>query len=138
MNTLHLTTGEVALYQKLPASLREGWTVQEEKLTFTDTIERMHMRADFAKIHDETTKDLVKKIAGAKSADDAAVILQSMDKKTIDTVDLLEFAFVIGPDGLSTLLRVKLESASTDDDLLDAAGLSELRHELLESLQNFA
>ncbi|MBU2259435.1 hypothetical protein KKC44_02400 [Patescibacteria group bacterium] len=127
MTTLHLTADEKKTFEKLPAQLQEGWTVEEETIDAYETPEVLTMRmkmADFKKYPEVET--LVERMKDAKD-------IREVDLSGIQEGVLKEFAFTIGAKGLAAIIRFLLKETKTDADVQGLAGLSLMRHEILDT-----
>jgi hypothetical protein len=135
---LYLTADEQTLFRDLSGSLKEGWEVQAETQSFQDNDQRRRIRYELLKLEDPIVKDFLQNIATAKTEQEFQAVIEKTDFTKIANKDLMELLFAIGPDGVSVLVKTAIEQAQTDDDLMYAAELSNARHELLASLQNFS
>lgn len=138
MTTLFLTGEEQSLFDALSDALKEGWDTKTETLRFEDNAQRRKIRLEMLKVHHPKTQDLIKRILGAKTEQEIDALLESVNPKEIDDADLAELLFASGPDGIGAMVKGALKTAENDEDVAFAAQLSQARHELLESLQNFS
>jgi hypothetical protein len=137
MPTLHLTTAEAATFQSLPASLREGVEVVPETLSFADTEDRRRVRFDLMKLSDPALLALVQKLQASTTEDEIYEAMQGADLNGAADADVLELLFALGPSGLTFMVATALAQAKDDQGILYVAELSNARHELYLSLQNF-
>jgi hypothetical protein len=138
MNTLYLTATEQSLYDSLSDALRDGWTTKDESLTFRDTDHRRRIRFEMLKLDDPRMQHFMEKASQTETADALDALIKGTDFTEVSDADFSELMFAIGPDGVTTLLHAALKTAKDDDDVAYAAELSNIRHGLLESLQNFS
>ena len=135
MNSLYLTKAEQSLFLALPETVKEGWKVEAENLSFTDSIEHRRMRMRFMRLHDQRWQDLIEKAKTASDEKALATLILKTGIKGIDDGDLSALFFVLGPGPLSTVIADSLSSASSDSELEDVSALTTIRHSLLASLQ---
>lgn len=138
MNTLYLTATEQSLYDSLSDALRDGWTTTDETLTFRDTDHRRRIRFEMLKLDDPRMQHFMEKAAQTETAEALDALIKGTDFTEVSDADFSELMFAIGPDGVTILLHAALKTAKDDDDVAYAAELSNVRHGLLESLQNFS
>jgi hypothetical protein len=132
VNTLFLTAEEQKVFQALPAKLREGWTVEEEKGQFQDAEEKLSMRMALLRLHDPKLLAVQKRAVGLSSGQLAELLAQT-DLKGVADDDLAELTFAVGPSILSKLIEGLLLQAKTDAELEDIVALALIRHSLLQS-----
>lgn len=135
MSTLFLTTKERALLVSLPAALREGWSLEDEALTYQDTAERRAFRFQMMRVHDEQLLRFREKVAQAKMENEFLDLVSTMDLRKVDSRDLTRVVFALGPDGLSMIVTGILESAKNREDMELVAAFAALRHGMLESFK---
>ncbi len=127
MTPLHLTLAEQSLFKKLPASLQEGWEVKEETSQAYETDEQLQMRFQMASFKkDAAVQNLATKLQAGKQ----------IEKLSLDAVPahfLQELYFTIGARGVTTFMAVLLQNLGTDEDVQALAGLSQIRHEILQT-----
>jgi hypothetical protein len=138
MHTLHLTTDEKARFDSLSESLREGWSVAEEALTFADTQHRRRLRFEMLRVDDPRLVHFLEKAQQVNTPEEFDALIKATDFTETSDGDFSELVFAIGPDGVTTLLGAAFDTVKTDEDVAYAAELSQVRHGLLESLQNFS
>ncbi|MDD5470110.1 MAG: hypothetical protein PHO92_04930 [Candidatus Peribacteraceae bacterium] len=132
MNTLILTADERKIFDTLPATLKEGWSVETEKESFQDSEEKLSMRLALLRLHDPKLLDLQKRAVGLSGEQLAALIAQT-DLKGVADDDLAELTFAVGPSILGTLIGGLLQKVKTDAALEDIAALTTIRHSILAS-----
>jgi len=133
---LWLTAEERTFFMTLPAELRDGWELQAETQTFTDTSERRAARLGLVRLHDPALLALRDKAKEASSPEALAALLAEMDLHDVTEDDLAELFFALGPDALTGLIAPLLRAAKTDGDLDDVASLLLIRHSLLASFSS--
>ncbi|OIO55353.1 hypothetical protein AUJ46_01520 [Candidatus Peregrinibacteria bacterium CG1_02_54_53] len=127
MNTLFLTTEEQKVFQALPDKLREGWTMEVERLTAYETVEELAMRQKMASFDEFPQIALLAKQVSEGSA------LEKLSLHDVPQEVLPELCFTIGATGLTVLMAKLLSVMQNDEDLEGLMGLSLLRHEMLLS-----
>lgn len=138
MNTLFLKAHETSAFDALSADLREGWSVETETLSFQDTDHRRRIRFELLRVEDPAMKKFLESAAQAESADAFEALVKDTDFEKLSDADFSELMFAIGPDGIGILLEAALKNVKNDEDIAYAAELSQVRHGILESLQNFS
>jgi hypothetical protein len=133
MTTLLLTATEKPLWDKLPAKLREGWEVVEERGAFRDSPERRTMRLQLVHLRDPKLKIFLEKARAATSVDALATLVLSMDLREVMDADLAELFFALGPALLAKVMSSLLQSARTDSDIEGIAALTVIRNALYSS-----
>lgn len=134
--TLFLTDSEKAIFDGFEASQKEGWEVQDETLTFQDTEEYRKIRLELLRVHDPKLQDFQKKATEAKNSEEVEELIANIELQNLPEDDLMQLFFAMGPDVLTSFIKVYLEQAKTDDDLEAACALTNIRHALLDSLQS--
>ncbi len=124
-NTIFLTADEQSLFQAVPESLREGWTVQSETLDCYESLRQIRMRislADF-KFH-PGVKTILDQISAGESPDKISFEHIGPDVQK-------ELYFTIGARGVAAFIATLLSEISKDEDIEALATLTVIRHELL-------
>ncbi|MAE68620.1 hypothetical protein CL635_02320 [bacterium] len=125
-NELHLTAVEKAVFEALPDSLQEGWTVVDETLDSYESERQIVMRyrlADFSAYPQVAV--MVERIANGESPGDVSL------NDLPDGVQK-ELYFTMGARGVNALIQTLLPEMKSDDELAALAALSAARHKLLE------
>lgn len=135
MRTLHLTMQEQVLFDTLPDALREGWETEAETLSYEDTPQRRMIRLSLLRLHDPKLLAFREQAKQAQSAEEIAVLMESIDLKDVDEGDLAELFFALGPVTLSLLIAALLRTVKTDTDIEGITALTVIRHSVLASLQ---
>lgn len=139
MIPLFLTAAELKLFEKLPDAVRAGAKVEEEKLTFTDTAERMEARMRNLKIEHPALKKLQQESAGKQyKPEDIEKIAETIDLSGLSQPDLIELAFAWGPNMFTTMINAALPAVTSIEGLTEVAQLAGIRHGLLLSLSSAA
>lgn len=133
MNTLHLTTDERAMYEALPEALREGWTVEDETLTYDDSPQKCAIRLSLVRLHDPTLLKLRAQAQENASPEAVAALLQQTNLSDVLEDDLAELFFALGPAILTRLIAAMLPAVSTDADMEGATAITVIRHSVLQS-----
>ena len=131
---LYLTDAEAKAFAALPDTLKEGWKVEAETLSYADTPKNREIRFMITRFHDPkllAVRDQFKKV---KTDEEYMKLLQDFDISKVSEADLGQMMFALGPDAIGALIRGILQSSVTDQDLVMVSHFAELRHELLESL----
>ena len=133
MSKLFLTKEEQSVFDQLSADLKEGWDATLESLQYQDTMERQIMRLSLIRLHDPKLQALRSASQNAQTVDDVVAIVSDFDLKNIDEDDLAELFFAMGPNVMSGLIVLQLQSVKTDADIEGVSALTVIRHSLLES-----
>ena len=134
MHPLYLTKDEQKMFKKLPDTLRDGWKVEEEKISFTDTPEARQMRLEVMRLSSPSIVEFQKKAMAA--ADEVAfkALVEATDFSKMSSDDVSELFFAIGPDDVSAMLDYLLSQVKADTDLENLSAFTAIRHGLLESM----
>lgn len=127
MHTLHLLPSEQSAFGKLPDALKEGWTVEAEKLKSFETAEQLQIRANMADFSKWPAMQAL--LDGLKKGQ--APNMDSLESIPEEAVP--ELLFTIGASGISGLIGLLLQEIKNDEDLESVAGFSILRHDILEA-----
>ncbi len=138
MSTLHLTQKERRVFEKLADSLREGWTVESETLTYDDTPPRQMMRLSLVRLHDPKLLALRKQAEKCRSIEEAAVLMAGIDLKDVNDDDIAALFFGLGPAVIDQLIAEELPRVKNDQELEGIAALSQIRHSILSALLSAA
>lgn len=130
---LHLTADEQKIFDALPATLKEGWTVEKEASAAYERPEELLMRYRMASFHNPACQAIAEKAKGAKTAQDIERIAASFDPSALSLPELSELLFTLGTKWLSHMLRYLLAHTSSDEDIEGIATLSHIRHMLFEA-----
>ena len=133
MTTLYLTSSEELVFATLPEALREGWTIEQEALSYTDTPLKRTMRLSLLRLHDPILVQLHKEIGQAKEPREMVPFFERIDFSHIDGDDLAELFFAVGPEVLSEVIAHLLSAARTDTEVEAVTALTVIRHALLQS-----
>ena len=133
MNTLHLYPLEQAAFNELPKNLQEGWTWQEEKLTFEDSDVYRDLRLSIMKLHDSALLELRDRLRNVKSNEETKTFLDEFDLRHVNNEDLTQIFYAMGPTPLNYIILSTLALAKNDEDVEMAANLSGMRHIILEA-----
>ncbi len=126
---------EQVLFDTLPDALREGWETEAETLSYEDTPQRRMIRLSLLRLHDPKLLAFREQAKQAQSAEEIAVLMESIDLKDVDEGDLAELFFALGPVTLSLLIAALLRTVKTDTDIEGITALTVIRHSVLASLQ---
>lgn len=132
--TLYLTADERSLYEKLGESLREGWAVETESQSFSDSPEKRQMRAELVRLSDPQLKNFRESAMKAESQDELNALMGKVDLSKLRDEDLTSLFFLAGPEVLGVLIANMLIAVQDDSGLETVSALSMLRHSLLKSL----
>jgi len=134
-HTLYLTADERKLFTVLSDSLKEGWVIEEEHLTYADNPRHRTMRMQLMHLHDPKMQEVLAQ-AQAKAGDDQglAALMLHTDLSDVSDGDLAELFFVLGPGPLGALIPQLLRGVSADEHIDDIASLALIRHTLLVSM----
>jgi hypothetical protein len=134
MPTLHLTAHERELFDALTPALREGYEIVEESLRFEDTPERQKLRLESLHLTSPALKAMGDKLSGEMSLDEMAAVFDSFNADKMTDSDLGQLFFGVGPGVMSFYVREYLKAVKDDEDLMNIVALTQLRHIVLESL----
>lgn len=135
MNVLHLLPSERTLLEALPASLQDGWTVEEESLTYKDTLQKQMMRLSVVRLHDPSLIKLREKAQTIINPQQMTDLLASQDLSLVGEDDLAQLFFALGPNVLSQLIAELLKKVKSDADMEGVTALTVIRHSILNALQ---
>lgn len=125
--TLFLTAPEAAAFAALPESLREGWTVEPETGTAYEDADVLKVRASMARFDTyPQLKDIARDVLAGKKPEASAYA-------NIPESVLPELYFTIGATGVAILIRILFPAIKADDDVAGLAGLTHIRHDILET-----
>lgn len=133
LTTLHLTAHEQEVFHGLSEELKDGWSVEPENRDIRDTNEKRLMRMHLLQLQDPKLTMLRDKALHTQSVEDLAMLIQSHDLEGVDTGDLNEIFFAIGPVVLTTLITYMLKNVQNDQDIEGIASLSYIRSLILSS-----
>lgn len=136
MTTLYLYTEEIEKFSTYSKELQEGWIVEEEKMTATDSAEERSMRMQLMHLRDPKIKQFLESAEQNPAAKDVATLVHNTDLKDIDDADLAELFFALGPKVITLILAFMLKNIKTDDDIEGIVSIALIRHKLLEAFQS--
>ncbi|MBU0458006.1 hypothetical protein KJ652_00370 [Patescibacteria group bacterium] len=127
LNTIHLTAEEKPQFDNFSDDLKEGWTVEDETIDAYEPPEVLKMRMQMVDLdkYPEALTILERLQSGEK--------LMDINLNDVGDDILRELAFTIGAKGMNVLIRSVLKSAKTDEDVEGLAGMTLIRHEILET-----
>lgn len=128
---LYLTKEEREMFDKLPAAMKAGWTVETETLKFVDSDEKRAIRVRNLKFQNPAMQKLQSQIQKAASEKEALELAQSIDFPSLSQDDVLELAFAWGPEVFTDMIAAAMPLVSKDGDFASVANLAMLRHGLL-------
>ncbi len=134
MNELFLTAVEQKLFDALSSDLREGWNVELESDSPTETSEHIRMRLYLLQLNDPKLVSFRERIKACETSDALAAQIAKMDLSGVSDEDLAELFFALGPNALSFLIADGLTNAKTDTDLDAIEALMLIRHSLLTAM----
>lgn len=128
MNTIHLTPQERSKFEALPADLRDGWEIVDETLESAyETPEQLALRAEVARLdRNPYIKTLIERLQSGASPD-------SLSLADIPESYFPVIFYAIGASGIAMLIALHLGEIKTDEDIQELAGLSHVRHDILEA-----
>ncbi len=127
---LYLTAEERAVFEKLPAKVREGWTVLEETLNAYETEKQLKIRRDIFRKKDPAFEKLaatLEKIQGSPTMEEVAHSVGPVPKML-----LLNILFTMGAGYVRDWIRRFLPAATTQQDMASLSELTQIRHLLFE------
>lgn len=127
MQKLLLTSPEKALFDALPAPLREGWVCELiADIPPDDPVQRV-MRMHLMRLHSPSLLHFRESIAQNVDTESLAQRVIAADLSDVTHEDLIELFFAMGPEVLSHVIEGFLAQVSTDEDLETIAGMTALR-----------
>ncbi len=127
MTTLILTREEKLLYEALPKSLREGWSVREPDVVCHEQLEDLLMRLKvFAPKEFPYTSFLKdgKKINNAKELESVAA---SFPVEKLSYTQMIDVFFLLGTKIIGGMIVYALKHAKTDEDIEGVMTMSIIR-----------
>jgi hypothetical protein len=131
---LYLTADEKKLFEALPKELTKEWTVEEERLRFEDSPEKLALRMKNVELHDPKLVALKEKAASAQTQADWEALPKDVNFADANEEDLMELYFAMGPSMLSIFIEESFKHANAQGVMLNIVALSAVRHILLQSL----
>ncbi len=133
--TLYLTAEEKKMFKNLPDSVQKSVAVEDESLTFKDSDEKRAVRMRNVSIQHPAYKMLQKQTKSKKPTEKMINdMVASADLSGLSEHDVMELAFAWGPDVFTVMIAVALTNAKTQEEIVNAAGFSRLRHGLFLAL----
>jgi hypothetical protein len=129
--TMYLTTEEQKMFSALSATMQDAWNVQEEKITFADSPEKMEIRLRNLDLSSPKLLSLKEKAESAKTRDE---FLANIDIAELSQDETMELYFALGPNVLSEFIVDAIGKIQNSDDLQNLGVLTIIRHNLLISL----
>jgi len=126
VDTLRLTDSEQKIFDKLSASLREGWKVEREDGTVYETAEELAVRAAMARF--DLHPELQKFVEGIRNGNFDQEIPSDLSEDALQ-----ELCFTIGAAGVTALMAILLPRIQTDDDITALASFSQIRRDILKT-----
>lgn len=136
MNTLFLYTEEAEAYAACSSDIQSGWKVEDEKYTAADSFEKRKVRMQLMHLRDPKLKVFLDHAAKCSAPKEVAEHLHNTDLTHIDTADLAELFFALGPTVLTLLINFMLKDITSDEEVEGVAALTLIRHKLLEAFQS--
>jgi hypothetical protein len=133
MTVLYLTATEKAMYEKLPKSLRDGWSVVNESITTYETAEELHFRYQIAHFEHPSCAAVAKAAKDVQSVKDIERIAATCDVAALSREQLAELFFVLGTKVLSFMILYLLERVKDDQDVEGLAAFTAIRRMLVET-----
>jgi hypothetical protein len=133
MNTLLLTAGEQKIFQSLPGSLQEGWTVTEQGTLSQETVAQLALRLKMARFNDPTLQNVVETLKAGMNSASLEQAASSVDLTKLSSEQLAELFFVLGIGVLNAMIAALLKRATTDEDVEGLSGLTQIRSLLSEA-----
>jgi len=131
---LYLTTDERTLFDALPAKLKEGWEVKEEKGTYQDDDMKRMLRMTFVRLQDPALKQLQVKLKSVKNEQELVELGKTVDFSSASEEDLAELFFAMGAENMTLVIRMQLAEVRSDSDLDAVSMLSNVRHVFYNSV----
>ena len=134
---LFLRRGEKHAFDALPPSLHEGWNVEEETLESEERREEIVMRAKMFRCANHECQKIIAAIVHAKNPKEMEALVEQCDFAAFSPEQIAEIFFTLGTGALDLLVRSALRVADSDRDIEGIAGLTQIRHFLLETNASF-
>ncbi len=138
MAALYLTPAEERLFRTLPDAIIHGCDIAQEQLTFQDSYDRRRMRFDLIQLKTPELFEVARRLQGSTSSDEILKLVDSIDIRTADPKDVSRLFFALGPDVISIIINQLLSTAATSDNIDDIGAFTEMRHDMLTSLQQIS
>lgn len=126
--TLFLTADERTLFERLPHSLTEGWSVVDDVMEYIDSEDRRRLRMSTVYVQDPRLKQFHDKAHSAITIEEATNMLQEIDLRDMHQTDVREILYALGPDVLSAIVGLLLRTAGGKEDIVEAAAYATARH----------
>lgn len=133
MKTLYLLPAEEKLLAALPGDITAGWTVEKETAVIIETADELKLRYRIANFTDPNVKALAESMKGAASSAEIEKILQTFDMQKLPQDQLAELFFTLGTKVTGWMITYVLSKAKDQEDMEGAAGLTLIRHMLIEA-----
>lgn len=133
--TLHFTQAEQQLFSALPAELREGWTVEDEVLTYEDDAEHRQVRLDLMELDEGKFERIILDCGPEVTEEKLEELIAQIDLSHMSPKDLWEMSFALGSEAMSYLIAKLILEVKTDTQIEAICALADLRHEFLVSVQ---
>jgi len=130
---LILTKEEQAFFLKLPGAVREGWVTEKETLPIKDNMRKLSIRIALMHLVDPRFKEFQEKVKTTKSEEEVATVLRDLDLENVDSHDMQEILFAMGPVLIGFLIEEYLKIAKDDNTVKTVAAMTIIRHSILEA-----
>jgi hypothetical protein len=132
VNTLYLTPSEKMMYEALPESLREGWSVTDE-IEHYERAEELDLRYRMADFMDPACKELLEAAKGVTNREDFEKVASQFDISSLSQEQTAELFFILGSKIITYMMSYLFQSVENDEDIEGISGLSAIRHLLFET-----
>lgn len=133
MKTLYLLPAEEKLMSALPADISAGWTVEKEGAVTMETADELNLRYRIANFTDPNAKALAESMKHAVSPTEIEKLLQTFDMQKLPQDQLAELFFTLGTKVTGWMVLYVLSNAKDQEDMEGVAGLTLIRHMLIEA-----
>ena len=116
MITTYFTPQESKAFAALAAPLREGIAVEQETLTYADTLEDRQVRFEVMRLHDSALLSLRSRVLEVTSDQDFLSLAKSIDLSKMSDHDMTQLLFALGPDAMTAIIEDLFERATTRED----------------------
>lgn len=130
---LYLTTDERKLFDALPAKLKEGWEVKEERRTFHDTKDLRTIRQKVAHFEHPKLRSLHEQACTMKTPEKLQPLLRSLVLEEFEDADICELFFLLGPEVLSVFILSSLRDPKNTSEVEHISSVTILRSALLNA-----
>lgn len=138
MHTLYLTGEERIVFSKLPKELTSNLHIETEVIEYEDSPKSRAIRFEFFHPTDPEIIRFRDSAKSCKTKEDIVEVVKKLDMKKIGDADFTQMLFALGPGALELIIDEFLSSTASATDIEIVAAYSMLRHDMLESLDQYS